>query len=605
MVLQAIPQWPIGRAIKICTRCRIHEEKIGARIVKRWIGMKYLAKVAAAEDEWQQKASRIRAGKEKDMLTILEERGLVNQVTGCMSNLRETFISRRVGVYVGVDPTASSLHMGNLVPLMALFWMYLEGYHTVSLLGGATAKIGDPTGRLSTRNIEKPAVRAANMTSMHLQLKRLWLNVEASGRKYGFTKEWAHHRELANNSTWWGKTSMLEVLQILGPGMRLGTMLARETVKQKMRKGDGMSYAEFSYPILQAWDWWYMFHSKGIQIQIGGSDQFGNILAGIDAIKYILATHPDPDFRSKAKHVGEPLGLTVPLLTTASGEKFGKSAGNAIWLDSDLTSSFELYGYLLRTADTDVEKYLKMFTFMPLPQIKSLVGNHMKEPSKRLAQHKLAQEFVELVHGVENAIEAKQQHHLLFNKGPDALQLATSTPKSIESDDPTKIITVNNRPKINMTLPQSLVYQRMFGKVVFAAGFAKSLSESRRLLNSSGIYIGTMPDKSTNLDCGHLTWSKVGPDGEAPYLRKYLSNGEVIILRKGKHNVRIIKIVTDEEFVKSGLEYPGMTEEWKNSVLEAIEIKNSGSDKEKKNIKEVGLIEDLLSEEEELTRSSS
>ncbi|KHJ35421.1 putative tyrosyl-trna mitochondrial precursor [Erysiphe necator] len=600
MVLQPITQWSIGRAFNTCTERWIRRKNAGVWIAKRWIGMKYLAKVAAAEDEWQQKSLRIRAGKEKDMLTILEERGLVNQAVGDMSNLRETLISRRVGVYVGVDPTAASLHIGNLVPLMALFWMYLEGYHTVSLLGGATAKVGDPTDRLSSRKKEKPAVRAANMTSMHLQLKRLWVNVEASGRKYGFTRTWANHRELVNNSTWWNKTSILEVLQILGPGMRLGTMLARETVKQKMRKGDGMSYAEFSYPILQAWDWWYMFHSKGIQLQLGGSDQFGNILTGIDAIKYILATHPDPDFRSKAKHVGEPLGLTVPLFTTSSGEKFGKTAGNAIWLDSDLMSSFDLYGYFLRVSDMDVKKYLKMFTFIPLPEIESLVDEHFKEPPKRLAQHRLAQEFVELVHGFQLANEAKEQHNLLFQKNSSPLQLATTD--STKSDHSMKQTTVNNRPKVNLKLPESLIYQRMFGKVVFAAGFASSLSEGRRLLNASGIYIGTMPDRSTNFDSGHVTWSKVEADSEAPYLRKYLANGELIILRKGKHNVRIIQIISDEEFVKAGLKYPGMSEEWKESVLEAIKVQESGISNEKKHYKEVGDIGDLLSEDEELTR---
>ena len=136
---------------------------------------------------------------------------------------------RRLGAYVGIDPTAASLHIGHLIPLMCLFWMYLHGYHTVSLLGGATAKIGDPTDRLTTREKEIPAIRAANMTRMHYQLKKLWLNVEAVGRKRGYIEEWSWHRELVNNNSWWNKQPMLEVLQILGPGMRLGSMLARDT----------------------------------------------------------------------------------------------------------------------------------------------------------------------------------------------------------------------------------------------------------------------------------------------------------------------------------------------------------------------------------------
>ena len=136
---------------------------------------------------------------------------------------------KRVGAYVGIDPTAASLHVGHLLPLMSLFWMYVHGYHTVSLLGGATAKIGDPTDRLTTREMEPGAVRTANMARMHFQLKKLWLNVEQYGRKYDYKWEWSWHRELINNNAWWNKLPMLEVLQVLGPGMRLGSMLARDT----------------------------------------------------------------------------------------------------------------------------------------------------------------------------------------------------------------------------------------------------------------------------------------------------------------------------------------------------------------------------------------
>ena len=154
-------------------------------------------------------------------------------LTSWSSRDRKTFdrllTDRRLGAYVGVDPTASSMHVGHMLPLMSLFWMYVHGYHTVSLLGGATSKIGDPTDRLTTRDKPPPAIRTANMANMHLQMKKLWLNVEAYGKKYGYNWEWAWHRELINNNAWWNKLPMLEVLQILGPGMRLGSMLARDT----------------------------------------------------------------------------------------------------------------------------------------------------------------------------------------------------------------------------------------------------------------------------------------------------------------------------------------------------------------------------------------
>lgn len=591
MASQHILRRATKQEASLCTRCYLRAITPANFTSKRWIGMKYLAKVAAAEDEWQEKASRIKAGKEKSMLTIFEERGLICNTTGDRKAFDRLLTSRRVGAYVGVDPTAPSLHLGNLVPLMALFWMYLEGYHTVSLLGGATAKIGDPTDRLTSRKKEQPSVRTANMTSMHFQLKRLWVNVEACGRRYGYKYTWAHHRELVNNSTWWNKLPMLEVLQILGPGMRMGTMLTRETVKQKMTNGDGMSYAEFSYPLMQAWDWWYMFHSKGIQLQIGGADQFGNITAGLDAIKYILTTHPDPAFRSTAQQVGKPIGLTVPLLTTASGEKFGKSAGNSTWLDSDMTSSFDLYGYLLRTADTDVERFLKMFTFKPLTDIQGIMDKHKNDPSKRIAQHNLARDLVELAHGEHNAKEAENQHKMLFAKGPGAKLPAKPDP-NLKSG----LITPNNRPRVTIKLPESLIYQKMFGRVVHAAEFAPSLSESRRLLNASAMYIGTMPDRSINLDVGHVTWSKV-EDVESQQLKKYLVCGDLLMLRKGKHNVRIIQVVPDEEFVEANLTYPGMSPEWEKSVRDTIKLKKENLQVEKESIEGVSQVIDLLEED--------
>jgi len=186
-----------------------------------------------------------------------------------------------------------------------------------------------------------------------------------------------------------------------------------------MEKGDGMSYSEFSYPIMQSWDWWHLYNTKGVQVQIGGADQYGNITAGIDAVKHISKNHPAPEVRKEVEPLGDPFGFTVPLLTTSSGAKFGKSAGNAIWLDHEQTSTFDLYGYFLRTSDADVGKYLKLFTFMPVAEIDALVSEHQAEPSQRKAQHALARELVEIVHGAHEAKIAEEQHRFLFRKQPD------------------------------------------------------------------------------------------------------------------------------------------------------------------------------------------
>ncbi|OBT64198.1 hypothetical protein VE03_06833 [Pseudogymnoascus sp. 23342-1-I1] len=526
---------------------------------RRYIGMKYLAKVADAEKAWGEKAKEIRAGNQKSMLSILEERGLVHQTTGNRDTIDNLMIDKRVGAYVGIDPTASSLHIGHLLPLMSLFWMYLHGYHSVSLLGGATAKIGDPTGRLTTRTKEHSAVRTANMVNMHYQLKKLWVNVEEYGRKFGYNWEWAWHRELVNNNTWTNKLTVIELLQIIGPGMRLGTMLSRDTVKNKLSKGDGMSYAEFSYPVLQAWDWWHMYNTKDIQMQIGGADQYGNIVAGLNAVKYISANHPDPDVRAgKDADIAQPFGFTVPLLTTAAGAKFGKSAGNAVWLDKELTSTFELYGFWMRQADADMPRYLRYFTFIPSPEIDAIVEAHNQAPHERKAQHVLARNFVELIHGPAEAKAAEANHRLLFGK--PSLSSLIETPNDNATAESVKKgptpVTLNNAPSINITLPRS-VLNKSIGKIAFAAGLAESASDGHRLVSNGSLYIsGPSSQKKQAMDEAELKFTQI-KNWLIADTKKFLVGDEMLVLRRGKHNIRIVKIVEDKEWAESGKKYPG------------------------------------------------
>lgn len=187
-------------------------------------------------------------------------------------------------------------------------------------------------------------VRKSNMLAMHTQLKKLGKSIEDYGASYGYQWEQTWRRALENNNTWWQKESLLDVMKVMGNGIRVGPMLGRETVKNKLEKGDGMALSEFMYPIMQAWDWWKLYQQRKVQVQIGGGDQYGNILAGIDALKHVLKTREDrPNDAIELDGLNSPIGFTTPLLTTSSGEKFGKSAGNAVWLDKDLTSTFELY----------------------------------------------------------------------------------------------------------------------------------------------------------------------------------------------------------------------------------------------------------------------
>jgi tyrosyl-tRNA synthetase len=259
---------------------------------------------------------------------------------------------RKVAAYVGVDPTARSLHVGHMVPFMALGWFYIHGYPANFILGGFTASIGDPTGRLKGREATAPTERILNTESMQRQLKGLGFSMETYATRKGFEQETTWRRSLRSNASWWARVTVRDFLSMLGRNVRIGPLLGRDTVKNRLENGDGMSFAEFTYPLVQAWDWWHLYQ-KGCQIQIGGADQFGNILAGAEAVKQIakeshehLTAHPQAENTGKNDEVevsSDPMGFTVPLLTTASGEKFGKSAGNAVWLDSTMTSTYDLY----------------------------------------------------------------------------------------------------------------------------------------------------------------------------------------------------------------------------------------------------------------------
>ena len=359
-----------------------------------------------------------------------------------------------------------------------------------------------------------------------------------------------------------------------------------------------MSFSEFSYPLMQAWDWWELF-KRGTQIQIGGADQFGNILAGVEAIKIMKKVEPvhfenDGTFQGHvgnawiASHskphkdggvINEPIGFTVPLLTNSAGVKFGKSAGNAIWLDKEMTSTFDLYQFFLRSADADVERYLKLFTFLPLAEIQSIMAEHALDESRRLAQHKLAYEFVELIHGLGAAQEAESQHKALFSKSIpiDSLRadssLTTSAPNAeMETRPPgdwnvslnkgAKPVTAANAPPVHGILPRSLVVGQHLTKVLWSAGLVSSKSEAYRLITQNGCHIGSRTGRGeTTVEMGDYVAFTPMKNEPSHHTENYLIDGELLIFKIGKWKLKMIKVVSDEEYEKSGLTCPGWKEE--------------------------------------------
>lgn len=437
--------------------------------------------------------------------------------------------------------------------------------------------MGDPTDRLTARPDQLAKQRRANILSMFEQLKRLATTMEKYAERRGYAREWAWRRGVLNNAQWWDRLTVKEYMRMLGSSMRIGPMLGRDSVKNRMENGDGMSYAEFSYPLLQGWDWWQQYQT-GTQIQIGGADQFGNILAGAEAVKLIMKQ--DPQFmlkqandRKGKEHLStDPMGFTVPLLTTASGEKFGKSAGNAVWIDPQLTSSFDLYQFFLRSSDADVEKYLRLLTFLPLPEIHQIMEKHRCDESKRLAQHRLAYDFVELVHGLSAAQEAEMQHKQAFSKTLTFQdiqnQFADRKQPDGRPDDLHPSLNKHAAPQdletswdINIRLPRSLVVQQPLSRILWSAGLVASRSEGQRLINNRGVYVGgrigkegenvAMSDTVNYLPAMDSKWSSIEP---------LLLNDNLLILRTGKWKKKFVEIIPDAEYEALGLTCPGWDE---------------------------------------------
>ncbi|KAF2007169.1 tyrosyl-tRNA synthetase-like protein [Amniculicola lignicola CBS 123094] len=531
---------------------------------------------------WGERARHIRAGMEESMVHVLEQRGLVKDVAGGREALDWLLTEKPIGVYVGVDPTAPSLHVGHLLPLMALYWMYIYGYHTVTLLGAGTVQIGDPSGRTTARQRSAESTQRMNIQCIGNQLEVLWKHVNALGVRHGYSPEISRRREVLNNRDWLQKLSAVDLMRDLGSGMRLGSMLARDSVKTRMEGSEGMSVAEFSYPLFQAYDWWHMYCNQHVQLQIGGSDQYGNICAGMDAVDHMRKLRRGGAPPGEDDTLNTTFGLTTPLLTTASGEKFGKSAGNAVWLDQDMMSSFDLYQYFLRTSDDEVERYLRLFTFLPISEIALVMTRHGEDGSKRIAQHVLAKELVSLAHGASWAVDAEAKHKGAFSEGTSRFSqlVIRKALKNIANQERSKVeeellahkksysasVSPTQQPSSSLTafpgsetvpgavklLPLSILQSGTFPRVFCAAGLASTISEARRLIQSQGAYV-ICPNSGTEENLTSLKWEPVWIGADP---KDYLVDFDALVLRSGKTKIQICQVVVEEKFEAAGLNAP-------------------------------------------------
>ncbi len=325
-----------------------------------------------------------------NIIDELEWRDAINQQTDA-EGLRELVKEKKVSLYCGVDPTGDSMHIGHLIPFMMLKRFQLAGHRPVILIGGATGTIGDPSGRTSERSLQTLEQIQANVEALTAQLKKLFDRKEEGGGDL----------RMVNNYDWTHKINVIEFLRDYGKNFSINTMLAKDVVSSRLESG--ISFTEFSYQILQSLDFLHLYKEEDVQLQIGGSDQWGNITAGLDLI------------RKKEGSEAKAFGLTIPLMLKADGTKFGKTAGGAVWLDPNKTTPYEFYQFWANTDDRDVVKYLKFFTFLSKEQIEALEEKVKTEPHKREAQKALAEEMTRFVHGEAMLEQAKKITAALFS----------------------------------------------------------------------------------------------------------------------------------------------------------------------------------------------
>jgi len=421
----------------------------------------------------------------KSVIDILGGRCLLEEMTD--EKVREFLESPRV-VYAGFDPTSDSLQVGNLVTIMALAHLLKAGHRIIALVGGATGMIGDPSGKSSERNLLSEDQIRLNEEGVRENLTRI---LGRCGDVSSVT--------VLNNNDWLSKYSFIDFLRDIGKHFRMGAMLGKESVRSRLSSEAGMSFAEFSYQLLQAYDFLELYDREKCCLQIGGSDQWGNITAGTDLVRRLRGA--------------DVYGFTIPLLCDGSGQKFGKSEGNAVFLDEKKTSCYEFYQFFFRAEDGDVIKLLKVFTFLSLDKIESYAVELKKNPDERLAQRKLAEEVTRLVHGQEGLDKAMAASKVLFGGAIDGVR--SDELLSIFADVPSAELSSD---RVNGVVVVDLAV---------SSGMCRSKGEARRLIESGGLYVNNRRVESID--------EKV--------IAAQIIDGRVVVLRSGKKNFYLVRIV--------------------------------------------------------------
>jgi tyrosyl-tRNA synthetase len=400
---------------------------------------------------------------------ILRSRGYVYQHSS--ETLEEITDGPRRTVYLGVDPTADSIHAGNFAQYMFLRRFAEAGHKIILIIGGGTALAGDPKPDME-RTLTDPEVVSLRVAKLKLQAEKILGGIEV---------------QLINNADWLTKLNMMEFLRDTGKHFTVNSLIKKDAISARMQKEEGISYTEFSYPLLQAYDFWYLFKQYNCDVQIGGSDQWGNIIAGVDLIR--------------RKEGATVYALSCPLIVDkTTGKKFGKSEGNAVWLDPEMTSPFQFYQFWLNASDENIEDYLKLFTLLSDEEISAIMASQRNDPASRVAQKCLATEVTTIVHGKHEADRAEKSSVALFS-GADASDIGDDVPT-------TKVFLSENQTILD---------------VLVASGLASSKREARQFLEDGAI---------------SLNGEKAGdrPLSEADF------KNDKALLKRGKRNVVVLEL---------------------------------------------------------------
>jgi tyrosyl-tRNA synthetase len=420
------------------------------------------------------------------LLADLEWRGLIAQTTD-REELTKDLNAKPIKFYIGFDPTAPSLHVGNLVVILVMRRFQLAGHLPIALVGGATGLVGDPSGRNEERTLNDESIVEQWVGNIRSQLER-FLDFKSA----------KNAAVMANNLDWTKPVSALEFLRDIGKHFSVNQMLAKDSVSSRLESG-GISYTEFSYQVLQAFDYLELYRRDNCRLQLGGSDQWGNIVAGLDLIRKVES--------------GSAHAFTIPLMAKSDGSKFGKTAGGSVWLDAEMTSPYAFFQFWINTDDADVEKYLKVFSFKERSEIERLIETVKVNPGAREAQRELAREITSLVHGADECAKVEAASLALFGQG-DLSAL----------DEKTLAAALAQLPKVSINKGEAFP---TWVDLLAETGVVDYKSAARRIVKENGAYLNN---------------EKITGEDFAP-TKADLIHGRFLVLRKGKRDLASVELV--------------------------------------------------------------